>query len=348
MNTFFKTIALSLCVLLGVLTERHFRRDLTQAPEDPVVALTSLPEAEEDVVSLPELTNTHSLLAVKQRMAVAQRATLSQLAQLLWAARDDEMLFRFLCERWVQLDPVHFLEACNDPPLLAIRQECWSRLFREWVRRDVAAAWEAVDAHDIPNGYARLTTYGLASQPEETLQELAARGGLNTKLIHDDSWLLQNPQAASILLEKMPHCPFRTNAMADIADAWAEEDPQAAYAWTQTLDNHDQERTQDRVLATWAQSHPKSFMDAFSGQPLTPRVASAIAGSADELAESIGEAVLPWLDEHLTGRTRERALTNAFLALPNTDPERSQRLIDWLITNPLHRRELSQWLGALP
>ncbi len=168
------------------------------------------------------------------------------------------------------------------------------QILREWIRLDPERAIAQMLGGDQNNLAMLLDAMEeIAVVAPERLASVAsrappsARDGSSTAQDAFALFARSNPEAARAAAESITG-PLRDNALAGVATAWAEKDPEAAFGWAQGMPKG---KTRDAisgaVLVAWAKRDP---LAALNQVELLPAVRQNFNNGLDVGAEVLGEA----------------------------------------------------------
>ena len=229
-----------------------------------------------DVLSLPSLfAQQEALHTIAGRSNKVQILLLLKESNGVANSQQRNNYAKILLARLTELDP----QKAADIAIQAFEKRDYyllSEVFLNWAKLDLEAAIKR--ANSIEQQYQRETAaQGILASvdvKEVALQiELAERLELKSKEEQFVSNALiekanLEPEAAMQEAMLMPKGNDRESTMISVMDAWASEKPEAAYAFTQQMnDKVLQQRLQETVLYRWAETNPKEAYEMMLTMP---------------------------------------------------------------------------------
>ncbi len=272
-----------------------------------------------DVLSLP------SLFAQKEALhTIAGRSNKVQLLLLIKGStgvantQQRNNYVSILLARLTELDP----QKAVDIAIQAFEKRDYyllSEVFLNWAKLDLEAAIKR--ANTIKEQYQHETAaQGILSSvdvEDVALQiELAQRLGLQSNEEQFVSNALiekanQEPEAAMQEAMLMPKGNDRENTMISVMDAWASDNPEDAFAYTERVnDKVMQQRLQETVLYRWAETDPKEAYEMMLTLPKSS-IINVSYTIFSNLANQDPQEALNFINEIPSSRQRSEAYSAA-------------------------------------
>ncbi len=207
-------------------------------------------------------------------------------------------------------DPQQAAKFFNDPdnPILKMpRVGAFAALgvAREWARTDPAGAMT----------WAK-------SLPEDT--KAGAYSGLVGGMMGDD------PLAATRTASELPPGESRDRLMGQIAESWANKDPQAALKWASGLEGEEKTESTKKALNGWAGKDPKAAAAHLATLP-TEEQDKYTGAVASRWANRNPAEAAAWVTTQPEGEGRKEAMGNVMGTWAETEPEKAST---WLVDQP--------------
>lgn len=203
-------------------------------------------------------------------------------------------------------------------------------------------------ASTLPRGILRATTTRNAIQALGRNDPLLGRE-LVMKHLRDlfepPEFLLDDLESAKALHASLPYSALRDHLARDLAETWAEENPQAALEW---ISRQDQEsHLAEAVLRTWLKSDLDAAGKALAEMPPLPHIADLRQEIVNEVIQHHGyEAALTWSERHLPSSAQANAKAAALQHLATDDPLEAVTLaVEW---GAQPAEVLDTWVRAEP
>lgn len=331
-------VALSLAAFLVAAFVGHAIRPNT--PGTPFFADGSspLPEVGAELppaLLVPAISTYPNLLA-----ALTNTGDAAVLEQLFEQCESDAPRRRLVMLRWAEIDPEAAFNFLLHRPSESIRLDsCWDAVFTTWAAGDVESAFaHCLDFADpyLSHHCARSALDGAANlDPEKafslffaTRQQLPASNEYRTA-----GWLSENPRTSLDLIQELaPDLKWSKAIREDLLESWVQSDPGAAHDWVLVHADALTEEEQNvfaRGLAATDSAGAAAFVASL---PAAHRWSQTTGIIAAGIAESDPAAALIWIDETLTGETKQRALSSMLDEWAATDPAAAAPLVKELGT----------------
>jgi RNA polymerase sigma factor (sigma-70 family) len=282
-----------------------------------------------DAAAMPELYKSISDVKDTFHRRALRSALLAE-----WAAVDPEGAFRHL-----HVEKKHW--------------EQTQQLLREWLALDPAAAASYLAAHvSGAESLARSLVKELAEVAPEQMAAIAAQLPASTNYWRREvaeaftKYAAKDPAAARAAAEAITG-PCRVEALAGVAQGWAEKDGDAALAWSRTLkEGPERDAALRATVIGWAKKDPVAAMDHIDAAPPAKEEMTFASDTAARVllaaAEKDFDVTLRWLETNggKIGNESWLGLSSAVQKRFNADP------VAWMeffaAQSPAMRRGLKQ------
>lgn len=272
-----------------------------------------------------------NMLGLASRLdAAGARKLLVSLAALPLTEKN-HVAINILIDRLVRLDPGSALEWANSVPNAHGRPQMLGILFATWSCIDPVRALAATKDIDNPSLRVALTAEVLdnmiPNNPEAAiaaLRNLPPGGPMTTSVYNSvfSSWSSVDPAAAAAAALSLPATRNRNFALLGVAQGWASVDPQTALAWSDHVPAGKlRDQLVSQAVTTLAQLNPSAAINyvgqVAGGSNAQQQLTLAVAnqwGKDDPLA------TLEWVEQSMTGQTRDLAIKNLIGPLSQFDP----------------------------
>ncbi len=239
-----------------------------------------------------------------------------------------------LFERWSEVDPEALFEFASKMSNRTHKQEGLFMALKALARKDISRAQTLRDTIPEPGirEYAlhALLTPGAKADPVRTLAMLEKDASLS-HFLYDPVFAAlskQDIQKAVGSLESVPAGEARVVAVTSLARTWAEDDPDAALLWTQSIENRLERRAAlHEVLSRLSPEEGQRFL---RGNTEVSHFDGALELVARRSMRDDPDKALAWMDT-LPKQQRNSLLSLHFHEFIANDPEQAKTL---LMQNP--------------
>ncbi len=252
-----------------------------------------------------------------------------------------------LAYRLVELGPQGAFNWAKELPGGDMRNRILQNVVEAWTELDPAATFRAADA--IENFHLRdsLRYYAVAYMNLNSEDVLALLGTLSpleqTGDIYAEffrSWANRDPQAAATAALNLPLTRNRLRAISFAALGWAESDPQAALAWTATLNEDITEPTKEKMVAFLTQQDPQvgiKYISQVKDAGVRDKLTKLVATTWGEVEP---QAALAWVEQFANGQTRDEAVSGLVVQIAQFDPVTATGLLAKIPAGPWHSQAI--------
>ncbi len=145
------------------------------------------------------------------------------------------------------------------------------------------------------------------------------------------AWAEDNPQAALAWGERMENAGTRKQVMGAVVEQWAESDPLALLAWSRTAqDDEIRRQAVSRGISFLALKDLPAALTEIGSLPAGDDRNRAVIGAADGLAQQDARGAVQLLSQLESGPERTQALSRICEVWANSEP---QAAVEWLFEN---------------
>jgi len=229
-----------------------------------------------------------------------------------------------LISRWAELDSLSALAWARVQPTGANRAGDLVSVFDAWAAKDTAAALAAINQVNDTSARQQimLNTLGrmAARDPAAALafvQRMPAGQQAAYGIIFY-AWGMSNPTAGASALANLPPSVSRNQAANMLACSWAQQDPQTALAWADSLPAGPlRTSVLNSILGPMDPQLAAANIDRLPGGPTRN---GQIVGISTNWAIQDPAAALTWVDNVTTGQTHDQAVQGILAQVAQTDP----------------------------
>jgi len=283
-------------------------------------------------------------------IAGVENASLDDLPRLARMVDGNEGILQIIDFRWVELDPDHFYQTLlKESKFLTDRDgestfpydELAEFLFREWPKKHLEAAIAALSGHrKLLNQHTlrhQLANFALESDPRRGLalskQWRIQFHGTNSEGFM--KWARNDPRAAieAIFSEDIGGTGTG-NAIASVAKVWAEDDPETALVYSESLNGPLGSKLRDEMFDVWTKMDLKAASEWLSAQEDLKLQDALRPTVIKQWAKDDPQAALEWTKENLEGRYRADAVAELVRGVVTSDKKLAGDLVMQLEPGP--------------
>ena len=246
--------------------------------------------------------------------------------QLMEETEEDETALRLAAARWAELDPAGLLAYLEGDGRRFYRNEIViHELFSAWGRTDPEGAYAAIGLFPVAEArdhYIRTLANNLLYSAPDKAMELVARAdsvGVWLTSTYAD-WSDSDPHQAAQLILDLPRSNYKHSAAARLAERWGKEDPVAAAKFARQLGPIYRESALEYIVKGWMKKDLDAATEYVSGEK-GGSLARLGEPLAEELAAQDPVRARKWIDEHLEGQARAKAIAAAVAGGAQEHPE---------------------------